>query len=226
MAGPSAARALGTVDSGTAAPHLREALSDETLAPRTRAAAAAAIGTAGRWDAVWLLLSLLDDPDDEIRAGVLDGLETRVENGLRPWERHPVAWALAESLATDEKHIWRTRNALDGLAQALPEVRRLADNAPSGEVLAAALSLLDPDAPDDEHTRHDPRRFLRGLDDPHEAVRYQAVLGLRRWAEATGSLPPDRGRTRDRLTGLTEDASPRLRQAATRLLGSADSGPP
>ncbi|MFD9937663.1 HEAT repeat domain-containing protein [Streptomyces massasporeus] len=226
VAGPSAARALGAVDSGTAAPHLREALSDETLSPRTRAAAAAAIGTAGRWDAVWLLLSFLDDPDDEIRAGVLDGLETRVENGLRPWERHPVAWALAEHLATDEKHTWRTRNALDGLTQALPDVRRLADNAPSGEVLAAALSLLDGDDPEDEHTRHDLRRFLRGLDDPHEAVRYEAVLGLQRWAEATGSLPPGSEETRDRLNALTEDPSPRLRQAAAHLLGVADSGPP
>ncbi|MFD9981885.1 HEAT repeat domain-containing protein [Streptomyces massasporeus] len=226
VAGPSAARAVGAVDSGTAALHLREALSDETLSPRTRAAAAAAIGTAGRWDAVWLLLSFLDDPDDEIRAGVLDGLETRVENGLRPWERHPVAWALAEHLATDEKHTWRTRNALDGLTQALPDVRRLADNAPSGEVLAAALSLLDGDDPDDEHTRHDLRRFLRGLDDPHERVRYEAVLGLQRWAEATGSLPPDCGSTHDRLNALTEDPSPRLRQAAAHLLGVADSGPP
>ncbi|MFJ4277442.1 hypothetical protein [Streptomyces massasporeus] len=180
------------------------------------------MGTSGRWDAVWLLLSLLDDPDDEIRAGVLDGLKARVQNGLRPWERHPVAWALAEHLATDARHTWRTRNALDGLAQALPDVRRLADNAPSAEVLAAALSLLDGDDPDDEHTRHDLRRFLRGLDDPHEAVRYQAVLGLQRWTQATGSLPPDSGKTRDRLTALTEDASPPLRQAATRLLGVAD----
>ncbi|MFJ4277441.1 HEAT repeat domain-containing protein [Streptomyces massasporeus] len=33
VAGPSAARALGAVDPGTAAPHLREALTDETLPP-------------------------------------------------------------------------------------------------------------------------------------------------------------------------------------------------
>ncbi|MEW2462569.1 hypothetical protein ACLQ2D_30120 [Streptomyces sp. DT199] len=50
--------------------------------------------------------------------------------------------------------------------------------------------------------------------------------GAFRWAEATGSLPPDNGRTGDRLTALTEDASTRPRQAATRLLGVADSGPP
>ncbi|MBB6080319.1 HEAT repeat domain-containing protein [Streptomyces paradoxus] len=225
VAGPSAARALGAVDPGTAAPHLRSALTDKTLSPRTRAATAAAIGTAGRWDAVWLLLSFLDDPDDVIRAGVLDGLETLVENGLRPWERHPVAWALTDHLATDDRHTWRTRNALDGLTQALPDIRRLADNAPSGEVLAAALSLLDGDDPADEHSRHDVRRFLRRLDDPHEPVRYEAVLGLERWTEAAGSPPPGSETARGRLAALTEDASPRLRQAATRLLGLLDTGP-
>ncbi|MFC8144003.1 HEAT repeat domain-containing protein [Streptomyces paradoxus] len=226
VAGPSAARALGTVDPGTAAPHLRTALTDKTLSPHTRAATAAAIGTIGRWDAVWLLLSFLDDPDDVLRAGVLDGLETLVDNGLRPWERHPVAWALTDHLATDDRHTWRTRNALDGLTQALPDLRRLADNAPSGEVLAAALSLLDGDDPTDEHTRHDVRRFLRRLDDPHEPVRYEAVLGLERWVEAAGSLPPDSETARGRLAALTEDASPRLRQAATRLVGTLDTGPP
>ncbi|MEU0900460.1 hypothetical protein [Streptomyces massasporeus] len=74
------------------------------------------------------------------------------------------------------------------------------------------------------------RRRLRGVperaDDPHEAVRYQAVLGLHRRGEATGSLPPDSGKSRDRLTVLTEDTSSRLCQAAARLLGVADSGPP
>ncbi|MFF8940280.1 HEAT repeat domain-containing protein [Streptomyces paradoxus] len=225
VAGPSAARALGAVDPGTAAPHLRAALTDKSLSSHTRAATAAAIGTAGRWDAVWLLLSFLDDPDDVIRAGVLDGLETRVENGLRPWERHPVAWALTDHLAADDRHTWRTRNALDGLTQALPDIRRLADNAPSGEVLAAALSLLDGDDPADEHSRHDVRRFLRRLDDPHEPVRYEAVLGLERWAEAAGPLPPGSETARGRLVALTEDASPRLRRAATRLLGILDTGP-
>jgi HEAT repeat protein len=226
VAGPSAARALGTVDPGTAAPHLRTALTDKSLSPHTRAAAAAAVGAAGRWDAVWLLLSLLDDPDDVLRSGVLDGLETLVENGLRPWERHPVAWALTDHLATDDRHTWRTRNALDGLTQALPDLRRLADNAPSGEVLAAALSLLDADDPTDEHARSDVRRFVRRLDDPHEPVRYEAVLGLERWTEAGGPLPPDGETARGRLEALTEDASPRLRQAATRLLGALDTGPP
>ncbi|MEV4787270.1 hypothetical protein AB0K53_17805 [Streptomyces tuirus] len=43
---------------------------------------------------------------------------------------------------------------------------------------------------------------------------------------ATGSPPPDGGRARARLTALTEDRSSRLRHAATRLLGTPDSGPP
>ncbi|MEV3973003.1 HEAT repeat domain-containing protein [Streptomyces sp. NPDC050698] len=225
VAGPSAARALGTLDPGTAAAHLRSALLDRTLPARTRAAAARAVGAAGRWDAVWLLLPLLDDPDDDLRAGALDGLDTLVDNGLLPWERHPVAWALAAQLATDERHVWRTRNALQGLAQALPDVRRLADHAPSGEILAAALSLLDGDDPADEHACADVRRFLRGLDDPHEPVRHEAVLGLERWVAATGSLPPDSDGAHSRLTALTADPSPRLRQATTRLLGALHTEP-
>ncbi|CAL9326943.1 HEAT repeat domain-containing protein [Streptomyces sp. SudanB52_2052] len=225
IAGPSAAQALGALNTDTAAEELRAALADETLPSRTRAAVATAIGAQGRWDAVWLLLPLLDDPDDDLRAGALDGLEARVENGLRLWERHPVAWSLAAHLETDARHIWRTRNALFGLAQALPAVRRLADGSRSAEVRAAALSLLDGDDPTDERARHDVRRFLRSLDDPHEAVRYQAVLGLTRWVEATGSLPPGGEEARARLTALTTDASLRVRQAAAGLIEALDTGP-
>ncbi|MFC9504738.1 HEAT repeat domain-containing protein [Streptomyces sp. NPDC057002] len=224
-AGASAARALGGADTGTAAAHLRTALTDETFPARTRAAAARAVGAGARWDAVWLLLSVLDDPDDEIRAGVIQGLEALVENGLRLWERHPVAWALVEQLEAGGEHTWRTRNALDGLTQALPAVRRLADEAPSAEVRAAALSLLAGDDESDEHTRHDVLRFLRGLDDPYEAVRYEAVLGLERRVTATGSLPPGSEEAHSRLTALTADASPRLRQAATRVLEALGTGP-
>ncbi|MGX1566635.1 HEAT repeat domain-containing protein [Streptomyces sp. NPDC055506] len=224
-AGASAARALGGADTGTAAAHLRTALTDETLPARTRAAAARAVGAGARWDAVWLLLSVLDDPEDEIRAGVIHGLEALVENGLRLWERHPVAWALVERLEAGGEHTWRTRNALYGLTQALPAVRRFADEAPSAEVRAAALSLLAGDDETDEHTRNDVRRFLRGLDDPYEAVRYEAVLGLERRVTATGSLPPGSEEAHGRLTALTEDASPRLRQAATRVLEALGTGP-
>ncbi|MER8224333.1 HEAT repeat domain-containing protein [Streptomyces sp. NPDC094143] len=225
VAGPPAARVLGALDRGPAATHLRTALADETIPARTRAACATAIGAGGRWDAVWLLLPLLDDPDDDLRAGVLNGLEHLVDNGLRPWERHPVAWALSAHLETDARHTWRTRDALWGLTQALPAVRRLADTAGSGEVRAAALSLLDGDDATDEHVRHDVRRFLRGLDDPHEPVRHEAVLGLRRWVDANGSWPPGAEPSRDRLTALTADPSPRLRDAATGLLAALDSGP-
>ncbi|MFI8166267.1 HEAT repeat domain-containing protein [Streptomyces sp. NPDC085931] len=225
VAGPPAARVLGALDPGPAATHLRTALADETVPARTRAACATAIGAGGRWDAVWLLLPLLDDPDDDLRAGVLDGLDHLAEKGLRPWERHPVAWALSAHLESDARHTWRTRNALRYLAQALPAVRRLADTAASGEVRAAALSLLDGDDATDEHLRSDVRRFLRGLDDPHETVRYEAVLGLRRWADAHGSWPPGAGpAARERLTALTADSSPRLRDAATGLLAALDSG--
>ncbi|MFE6409804.1 HEAT repeat domain-containing protein [Streptomyces sp. NPDC057837] len=225
VAGPHAAQVLGALDTGPAATHLRTALTDATLPAATRAACATAIGAGGRWDAVWLLLPLLDDPDDDVRAGVLGGLELLVENGLRPWERHPVAWALSAHLETDARHTWRTRDALWGLAQALPAVRRLADTAPSGEVRAAALSLLDGDDPADADTRHDLRRFLRGLDDPHEPVRYEAVSGLRRWVDAGGALPPGADAARERLGALTADASPRLREAATGLLATLHRGP-
>ncbi len=220
LAGPAAARALGDLDTPDAAEHLRTALDDPALPGASRAAAAVAIGKSGAWDAVWQLLPLLDDPDATLRAGVVDGLGASVDGGLRLWERHPVAWALADHLTSDGADVWRTRNALDGLAQALPSLRRLADDAPSGEVRAAALSLLDPDDATDAHSRKDVRRFVRGLDDPHEAVRYHAALGLTRWTAATGTPPPDTGRLRERLHALTADTSPRLRRAAADALAA------
>ncbi|MEU6908622.1 HEAT repeat domain-containing protein [Streptomyces coeruleorubidus] len=221
-AGAPAAHALAEAAPSTAAAHLRTVMADRTVHPRPRAAAATAVGAGGGWDAVWLLLPLLDDPDDEVRAGAIDGLGELVWNGLRPWERRPVARALVARLAAGGPHIWRARNALDGLTQALPAVRRLADGAASGEVRAAALSLLDGDDETDEHTHDDVRRFLRGLDDPHEPVRYEAVLGLGRWVEATGTLPPGSEEAHSRLTALTTDASHRLRHAAAGLLEALD----
>ncbi|MFH9043418.1 HEAT repeat domain-containing protein [Streptomyces sp. NPDC017966] len=212
VAGPRAARALGGIRTEAAAEELRTALDDRALPGLTRAAAAVAIGESGAWDAVWWLLPLLDDADADLRGGALDGLGTLVDDGLRPWERHAVAWALAAHLA-DGHDVWRTRDALAGLAQALPAVRRLADRASHGEVRAAALSLLDPDG-----TIGDLRRFVRGLDDPYEAVRYHAALGLTRWAETSTGPLPDTARVSARLTVLTSDASPRLRQAAADAL--------
>ncbi|WP_328492165.1 HEAT repeat domain-containing protein [Streptomyces sp. NBC_00414] len=219
-AGRWAATALGHIGTGTAAEHLRKALADETMPGSTRAAAAAAVGKAGRWDTVWLLLPLLDDPEAEVRAGAVDGLGELVHDGLRWWERRPVADALTARLASGRDAIWRTSNALDGLDEALPAVRRLADGAPSGEIRAAALWLLDAD---DATARQDVRRFERGLDDDDEGVRYQAVQGFTRWV-ANGASPSLDRAVHDRLTALTTDASPRLRQAATELLQALDTG--
>ncbi|MFC9679286.1 hypothetical protein [Streptomyces sp. NPDC056948] len=42
---------------------------------------------------------------------------------------------------------------------------------------------------------------------------------------ATGSLPPGSEDAHRRLTALTADASPRLRQAATRVLEALGTGP-
>jgi HEAT repeat protein len=208
---------LGDIGTSAAADHLRTALDDQTLPGPVRAAAAVAVGELGGWDAVWQLLPYVDDADADLRKGAIDGLGALVDDGLRLWERHPVAWVLVEHLESGHD-VWPTRNALDGLAQARPAVRRLADEAPSGEVRAAALSLLSADDPADNNARRDVQRFLRGLDDPHEAVRYQAVLGLRRWVEATGALPPDSGGVRERLVFLTADSSPRLSWIAAHVL--------
>ncbi|CAL9657324.1 HEAT repeat domain-containing protein [Streptomyces sp. Tu 3180] len=212
VAGPDAARALGAVPAEEAAEHLRTALDDRALSGPTRAAAAVAIGESGAWDAVWQLLPLLDEADADLRGGALDGLGALVDGGLRLWERHPVAWALTAHLA-DGHDVWRTRDALDGLSQALPAVRRLADRASSGEVRAAALSLLAPDG-----TVGDLRRFVRGLDDPYEEVRHRAALGLVRWAGTDAGPLPDGAAVRARLAVLASDASPRLRRAAADAL--------
>ncbi|KUO02629.1 hypothetical protein [Streptomyces caeruleatus] len=142
-AGTSAAYALGAAGTRAAAGVLRTAANDPALPGRTRAAVAKAIGQAGRWDAVWLLLPLLDDGDGQVRAGAVDGLEALVDHGLRPWERRSVARALVAHLAADPHTVWKTHNALIGLAEALPGLRRTADRTPSADVRAAALSLLD-----------------------------------------------------------------------------------
>ncbi|MGI5460751.1 HEAT repeat domain-containing protein [Streptomyces sp. CA-249302] len=217
-AGPSAACALGGIDTAEAARQLRTALDDRTLSGPTRAAAAVAVGESGAWDAVWLLLPHLDDADPVFRAGAMDGLGALVDGGLRPWERHAVAKSLVAHLTSVPDEVWRTRNALANLPQALPAVRRLVDRAPSAEVRAAALSLLRTDGAGDRSAHEDVRRFLDGLEDPHESVRYQAALRLKRWVKASGTLPPDDARVRERLHLFATEGSPRLRQAATGLL--------
>ncbi|MEV7140640.1 HEAT repeat domain-containing protein [Streptomyces tauricus] len=147
-AGWRAAAALGHLDTWTAREHLRGALTDGALPAGTRGAAAVAVGEAGRWDAVWLLIPLLDDPEAEVRAGAVDGLGTLVHDGLRFWERHAVADALTDHLASGRDVPSRTGNALHGLDEALPALRRLADEAPSEEVRAAARKALGAAEPD------------------------------------------------------------------------------
>ncbi|MER6345055.1 HEAT repeat domain-containing protein [Streptomyces sp. NPDC001595] len=218
VAGPDAVHALGSLGSlgsSVAAERLRLALDDGSLPAPTRAAAAVAVAEGGGWDAVWLLLPLLDDAAPVLRTGAVDALGVLVERGLRLWERHVVGWALTAHLRSGHD-TWRTRNALYGLDQALPGVRRLADGASDGEVRAAALSLLDADG---DTTHQDLRRFVRGLDDPYEAVRYEAATGLLAWVESTDGLAPEGALARERLARLASgDGSPRVRGAATDVL--------
>ncbi|MFB6640078.1 HEAT repeat domain-containing protein [Streptomyces chartreusis] len=213
-AGSSAASALGAVGTRAAAHALRTAVTDGALPGRTRADAAKAIGQAGRWDAAWLLLALLDDSDGDVRAGAVEGLDALVAEGLRLWERHSVARALVAHLAADPKAVWQTHNALIGLAEALPGLRRIVDRTPSADVRAAALSLLDTHNATDEDTEHDLARFVRALDDPDETVRHHAAEGLAHWVVTTGVRPRDEQRLRARLTDLAADAS----QAETRAV--------
>ncbi|PSM45183.1 hypothetical protein C6Y14_03660 [Streptomyces dioscori] len=142
-AGRQAAGALGDLDTGSAREHLRGALADGKLPASTRGAAAREVGRAGRWDAVWLLIPLLDDPEADVRTGAIGGLGALVRDGLRFWERRPVADALTAHLASGRDETWRTSNALDGLDEALPALRRLAAEAASEEIRAAARELVD-----------------------------------------------------------------------------------
>ncbi|MEU9784088.1 HEAT repeat domain-containing protein [Streptomyces phaeochromogenes] len=236
VAGPAAARALGEVDNGAAVEHLRGVIADTAVPGPTRAAAAKAIGECGRWDAVWLLLPLLDDPDTDVQAGAVDGLGAAVYNGLRLWERWPVTRALVDRLTAEPSTAWRTGYALIGLPDALPDLRRLADGTEvHDEVRAAVLPLLVPEDLDGPgHNKYgaeeDVRRLVRGLDDPQEPVRYSAALALQQWLEVGFALPtdgdgpqdrdapPGRDALHDRLVALASDPSPRLRQAVAAVL--------
>ncbi|MGW3936965.1 HEAT repeat domain-containing protein [Streptomyces phaeochromogenes] len=236
VAGPAAARALGEVDNGAAVEHLRGVIADTAVPAPTRAAAAKAIGECGRWDAVWLLLPLLDDPDTDVQAGAVDGLGAAVYNGLRLWERWPVTRALVDRLTAEPSTAWRTGYALIGLPDALPDLRRLADGTEvHDEVRAAVLPLLVPEDLDGPgHNKYgaeeDVRRLVRGLDDPQEPVRYSAALALQQWLKVGFALPtdgdgpqdrdapPGRDALHDRLVALSSDQSPRLRQAVAAVL--------
>lgn len=222
VAGPSAAYALGTAGTRAAAGVLRTAVTDSVLPGRTRAAAARGIGQAGRWDAVRLLLPLLEDADGDVRAGAVDGLESLVDEGLRPWERRSVSRALVAHLAADPNTIWQTHNALIGLAEALPGLRQIVDRTPSPDVRAAALSLLDTDNATDENTGQDLPRFVHALDDPDATVRYHAAQGLAHWLAATGRLPQDAERLRARLTAVAADSSAASNASGERTRAAAE----
>ncbi|MDQ1023459.1 HEAT repeat protein [Streptomyces umbrinus] len=232
VAGPAAARTLGEVDTGTAVELLRGVIDDTGVPGPTRAAAAKAIGECGRWDAVWQLLPLLDDPDTDVQAGAVDGLGAAVYSGLRLWERWPVTRVLVDRLAAEPSTAWRTGYALIGLPDALPVLRRLADSAEAAEVRAAVLSLLVPEDLDGPGrgrygAEEDVRRLVRGLDDTEEPVRYSAALALEQWLRFGFALPPGREALHDRLGTLASDPSPRLRQAVAAVLQAlADPGGP
>jgi HEAT repeat protein len=204
--GPSAVRGLAGIGTPAAVRRIRAALTQWPRHPQVRAAAAAALGELG--DRVDRLLPLIRDPDKRVRAGALDGLRALADHRRPVRERRRVAEALADRLAADPELVWYARNALSGYPEALPRVRRLADEA-AGEVRAAALSLLD---------GADVQRFLTYLDDPDEPVRYHAALGLGRYLRDHGALPPGREDTADRLIALTADDSLRTRRAATEAL--------
>lgn len=221
-AGPAAAHALGAAGTRAAAGVLRTAVIDSALPGRTRAAAAEAIGQAGRWDAVWLLLPILDDPDADVRAGAVAGLGTLVDDGLRPWERRCVARALVAHLVADPNTVRQTHNALIGLAEALPGLRRTADRTPSADVRAAALSLLDTHNATDENTGDDLARFVHALDDPDETVRFHATEGLAHWLATAGRPPRDEERLRAQLAALASDSGAATRAVAEEALRALD----
>jgi HEAT repeat protein len=206
--GPSAVLVLVGIGTPTAVRRLRSALTESARHPFVRAAAASGLGKLGDRRAVDLLLPLIRDPDERVRAGALDGLRLLADHRLPRRERRRAAEALMDRLVTDPEMVWHTRNALSGYPEVLPSLRRVADDMP-GQVRSAALSLLG---------EADVDRFLAYLDDPHEPVRYQATLGIGRYLREHGTLPPGNDGTIDLLTGLTADDSRRTRQAAAEVL--------
>ncbi|MFF1714268.1 HEAT repeat domain-containing protein [Streptomyces sp. NPDC058268] len=218
-AGPSAASALGCVGGKAATRLLRALLTDPTTAAPTLAAAATAYGDMGRWDAVWLLLPLLDHAAPEVYAGALRGLDAMARTGFRPWERAAVARAVVARLHVDATLFGVAERVLTGLAEALPGLRELVDRTTSPLVRSAALSLLDPHNATDAGTPHDLPLFERHLDDGDNWVRRAAAEGIAHWVEETGTLPAGQERLlRARLTALDSDPWDSVREAAAEAL--------
>ncbi|MDH6521512.1 HEAT repeat protein [Streptomyces sp. SAI-135] len=224
-AGPPAAAALGSVGGKVAARLLRTLLTDPATTPRTLAAAATAYGDMGRWDAVWLLLPLLNHAEPEVCEGALRGLDAMADTGFRPWERTAVARAVVARLHDKPTLVGVAERVLTGLSEALPGLRELVDRAPSPLVRSAALSLLDPHNATDADTPHDLPLFVRHLDDVDTWVRKTAAEGIAHWVEETGTLPPDQERLHDRLTALDADPSDYVREAAAEALRALEHHP-
>ncbi|MFD3925360.1 HEAT repeat domain-containing protein [Streptomyces sp. NPDC058614] len=221
-AGPMAAIALGSVGGKAATKLLRALLTDPTTPAPTLAAAATAYGKMGRWDAVWLLLPLLDHAAPRVYEGALRGLDAMADTGFRPWERAAVARALVTRLRPDLYLVGVAERVLTGLSEALPRLRELVDRTSSPIVRTTALSLLDPHKATDTGTSHDLPIFVRHLDDTNLSVRQAAAEGLAHWVEETGTLPPDEERLRDRLTAIASDSSDFVREAAAQALRALD----
>ncbi|MEU6002031.1 HEAT repeat domain-containing protein [Streptomyces sp. NPDC047197] len=223
-AGPQAAGALGAVGGKAATKLLRAVLTDPTTAASTLAAAATAYGEVGRWDAVWLLLPLLEHPASEVYEGALRGLDAMASTGFRPWERAAVARALVARLGVDPALAGVAARVLKGLVEALPGLRELVDRTTSAYVRAEVLSLLDPHNATDADTPHDLPLFVRHLDDEHAWVRQAAAEGVAHWVEEGGTLPPGQERLRERLTALDLDPFDYVREAAAKALRALDAG--
>lgn len=221
-AAPAAAAALGAVGGRTATKLLRALLTDPTTAAPTLAAAATAYGNMGRWDAVWLLLPLLDHAAPGVYEGALRGLDAMAGTGFRPWERAAVSRALVTRLGIDATLFGVAERVLTGLAEALPGLRELVDRTTSPLVRATALSLLDPHKATDAGTPHDLPLFVRHLDDAERWVRQAAAEGIAHWVEEAGTLPPGEERLRDRLTALDSDPCDFVRAAAAEALRALD----
>lgn len=199
------------------------ALTGPATAPRTLAAAATAYGGMGRWDAVWLLLPLLDHAEPEVYDGALSGLDAMADTGFRPWERAAVARALVARLGIGGPLVLVAARVLTGLAEALPGLRELVDRTTTSPLArAAALALLDPHNATDAGTPHDLPVFVRHLDDADWWVRRAAAEGIAHWVEVTGTLPAGEERLRERLIALDSDPFECVREAAAATLSALD----
>ncbi|MFE6130151.1 HEAT repeat domain-containing protein [Streptomyces sp. NPDC056437] len=209
--GPVAVDVLADIGTPTAVRQIRSVLTQWPCHPAIQAAAAKALGELGDRKALDLLLPLLNDEDRQVRSGALTGLGGLGHHRLPPAERHRAVEALMHCLVSDPQVLWHTGSALRSYPEVLPWVRGLLEEA-APDVPATALSLLD------DTDEADGRLFLTYLSDPDDDVRYQAAIGLGRYAEEHGALPPGGDEAIGVLTALTSDASGGVRWAAARVL--------